>query len=86
VPKAIVETGTPAARAASMACVSGRPTVLKPSDSSTIRAGGSSSVLVSIVDWKFSIAESELKMASPMAVASARSRLSIAFATCRSSR
>ena len=36
----VVETGTPAALAASTACVSGRPTVLVPSESRTMRAGG----------------------------------------------
>ena len=40
-PNAIVETGTPAARAASMAWVALRPTVFEPSESSTMRAGGS---------------------------------------------
>jgi hypothetical protein len=51
VPKAIVDTGTWAALAASMACVSSRPTVLKPSESSTMRAGGSSSVGTSMLVW-----------------------------------
>ncbi len=43
VPKAMVLTGTLALFASRAAIVSGRPTVVSPSDSSTMRAGTSSS-------------------------------------------
>ncbi len=67
-PNALVETGTPASFAAAIAWVSSRPTVVWPSDSSTMRAGGASSPDSPRLVWKFWMAVSEVNTASPMAV------------------
>src|SRR6266545_2737347 len=67
-----------AARAAWAACSGERPAVLAPSDSSTMRAGGGS---VSACWSKLAIASSELKTASPMAVAGPVCRLRMPLST-----
>ena len=74
----MVETGTPAARAASAACDGLRPTVFVPSESSTTRAGGGSCPTSPGTERS---ASREVKTASPMAVLSDSCRAPIAACT-----
>src|SRR5690606_40762777 len=75
---AIVETGTRAATAASIASLIDRPEVLSPSDSSTIADGGGS---VTACWSNERSASSELNTASPIAVPGRVVRLWIAVIT-----
>ncbi|CAB4915360.1 unannotated protein [freshwater metagenome] len=81
VPNAIVDTGTSAAIADATASSGSAPTVLNPSDSSTTRAGGAASPASCSVEVKFWIAVSDVRIASPIAVASSSCRLSMATLT-----